>query len=219
MSETDVQQALIARALRREPAATRELVDLLSPVIARRVTTALWRRNPRRDFRTEAQDMTQEVFLALFSADGKALRAWDPARGSLTTFMGLLAQHQVSSILRTGKTSPWADDPTDTAHFETIGASGPTPESVVGSREQVGTLLHRVRARLSPDSIVLFQRLILDEEPIDELIAATGLSRDALYQRKTRFLRLVKEVAAEMDAPPVSETAATPRSSKGGASG
>jgi DNA-directed RNA polymerase specialized sigma24 family protein len=222
-SETDAQAAagdavaLITRALQREPSAVRALVDLLSPVIARRVTTALWRRDPRRDFRTEAKDMTQEVFVALFASDGKALRAWDPARGALTTFIGLLAQHQVSSILRTGKTSPWADDPTEAAAFDRLHASEPTPEAVIGSRERVTTLLERVRQRLSPEGLVLFQRLILDEESIDELAASTGMSRDALYQRKTRLLKLVREVAAEMDGL-VSEPAVTPRSSKGGVS-
>jgi RNA polymerase sigma factor (sigma-70 family) len=217
-SETEAQAALIARALRREPPAVRALVDLLSPLISRRVTTALWRRDPRRDFRTEAQDMTQEVFMSLFAGDGKALRAWDPTRGSLATFVGLLAQHQVSSILRTGRTSPWNDDPTEASAFERIDDAGPTPEAVIGSRERVTTLLDRVRQRLSPEGLLLFQRLILDEQSMDELAAATGMSRDALYQRKTRFLKLVREVAAEIDAPAVSEPAAGQRSSKGGVS-
>jgi DNA-directed RNA polymerase specialized sigma24 family protein len=217
-SETEAQAALIARALRREPAAVRALVDLLSPVISRRVTSALWRRDPRRDFRTEAQDMTQEVFLSLFAADGKALRAWDASRGSLAAFVGLLAQHQVSSILRTGKTSPWSDEPTEAGAFDRLGDVGPTPEAVIGSRERVTALLDRVRQRLSPDGLVLFQRVILEEETIDELAAATGMSRDALYQRKTRFLKLVREVAAEIDAPAVSDPAVGQRSSKGGVS-
>src|SRR4051794_3412218 len=99
MSEIEVQQQLIEAALAREPAAVRALVDLLSPVIERRVAAALWRRAPGRDIRVEVEDMTQEVFLALFAAGGKPLRAWDPGRGmSLPNFVGLLAQHQVASI-------------------------------------------------------------------------------------------------------------------------
>jgi RNA polymerase sigma-70 factor (ECF subfamily) len=217
LPETDPHAGLIAKALGREPAAVRALVDLLSPVIARRVSAALWRRSPGRDVQTEMQDITQEVFLSLFAADGKALRAWDPRRGlSLQNFVGLIAQHQVVSILRTGKRSPWPDDPTDAAILDGYQGTEPAADAVIGSREQLVTLLERVRGRLSPRGLELFQRMIIEEESIEELGAATGLSRDALYQWKTRLLRLVREISAEIEAPPVSDPAAPPRSSRGG---
>ena len=96
---------IINKALAHEPASVRALVDKLSPVIERRVAFTLWQRISRRDVRQEVKDMTQAVFLSLFEDDGKALRAWDPDRGSpLESFVSLLAH-------RPGDLDPpsWAD--------------------------------------------------------------------------------------------------------------
>lgn len=160
--------------------------------------------------------MSQDVFLALFQTDGKALRAWDPARGmSLESFVGLLAQHQVISILRNGRTSPWREEPTEIEHLEQIGATAATPESVVSSREDLRSLLDRLRENLSPRGMELFQRIIIDEEPIDNLMAATGLSRDAIYQWKTRLHRTIRVLAAETGTTAMSEKAPSLRIVKG----
>jgi DNA-directed RNA polymerase specialized sigma24 family protein len=220
MTDPQSQRELISKALSREPAAVRALIDQLSPVIERGVAAALWRRAPGRDIRTEVQDMTQDVFLSLFAGDGKALRAWDPERGmSLASFVGLLARHQVSSILRTGRTQPFRDEPTEAATLEALPDVGPAPDAVVGSREQVARLLERVRARLSPRGIELFQRLVVDEESLESLSETTGLSRDALYQWRSRFAKLVRQVSAEESATFLSESAPGPRTSKSGSRG
>lgn len=51
--------------------------------------------------------------VSLFTDQGRALRAWDPARGlSLENFVGFVAERQIASILRTAKRSPWTEDPT-----------------------------------------------------------------------------------------------------------
>jgi RNA polymerase sigma-70 factor (ECF subfamily) len=194
--------------LARDPAAVRALVDQLSPIIERRVAAALWRRTSTRDVRQELADMTQEVFLSLFAADGKALRAWDPARGlSLDKFVGMLAQHQVASILRNGRTSPWRDDPTEADQIDRL--VGPTAglDAVVGSREHLRALLDRLRASLSPRGLELFQRLIVDEEPVEVLCVATGMTREALYQWRSRLLRQVRELSAQIQAEPASDPA------------
>jgi DNA-directed RNA polymerase specialized sigma24 family protein len=220
MTDPQSQRELISKALSREPAAVRALIDQLSPVIERGVAAALWRRAPGRDIRTEVQDMTQDVFLSLFAGDGKALRAWDPERGmSLASFVGLLARHQVSSILRTGRTQPFRDEPTEAATLEALPDVGPAPDAVVGSREQVARLLERVRARLSPRGIELFQRLVVHEESLESLSGTTGLSRDALYQWRSRFAKLVRQVSAEESATFLSESAPGPRTSKSGSRG
>lgn len=220
MTEPQAQAELIGRALAHDPAAVRALVDLLSPVIGRRVAGALWRRAPGRDVRAEVEDMTQEVFLALFAGGGKALRAWDPARGmSLANFVGLLAQHQVSSILRTGRTQPFRDEPTEAATLERLPDVGPVPEAVVGTREEMSNLLARLRAQLSPRGLELFQRLIIDEEPIEAVVAATGLTRDALYQWRSRLAKLVRQLAAEEKSAGMSESGSSPRTSQTGSRG
>jgi hypothetical protein len=199
---------LVRRALGRDPRAVRALVDRLSPIIERRVSAALWRRSTTRDPRQELADMTQEVFLSLFAADGKALRAWDPARGlSLERFVGLLAQHQVASILRNGRVSPWRDDPTDADQIDRLVSPVVSVDVIVGSREHLRALLDRLRAELSPRGQELFQRLIVDEEPVEALCAATAMTREALYQWRSRLLRQVRELSSQIEAAPSSSEA------------
>ncbi|MES1205864.1 MAG: hypothetical protein ABUS79_08000 [Pseudomonadota bacterium] len=207
---------MIHEALAGNPASVRALVDRLSPVISKRVAATLWRLGGRRNVAQDAGDMVQDVFLALFQADGKALRAWDPARGmSLDNFVGLLAQHQVVSILRSGRTTPWREEPTENEHFERLGAPAATPEAVTSSREDLRALMDRLREGLSPRGLELFQRIIVDEEPLESLLATTGLTRDAIYQWKSRLFRTVRTLAAEAGVPPVSETPAKLRIVKG----
>jgi RNA polymerase sigma-70 factor (ECF subfamily) len=49
------------------------------------------------------EDLSQEVFLTLFSRDAHVLRSWQAERGSsLESFVGLVAERQVLSFLRGG---------------------------------------------------------------------------------------------------------------------
>jgi RNA polymerase sigma factor (sigma-70 family) len=207
-------QALIEQALGGDPASVRSLVDRLSPVIARRVSATLWRvkSNRQANVRQEAGDLIQDVFLALFQNGGKALRAWDPERGmSLDSFVGLLAQHQVISLLRSGRTCPWREDPSDMEEVQDIDSTAPTPEALFSSRENLSTLLERVRESLSPRGLELFQRMFIDEEPVEQLMATTRMTRDALYQWKSRLQRTIRTLASDLDVSNVSESAPAER--------
>jgi RNA polymerase sigma factor (sigma-70 family) len=208
-TEAEDFRGLIREALARDPVSVRALVERLSPVIERRVASTLWQRTSRRDVRQEVKDMTQAVFLSLFEDEGKALRAWDPARGSpLESFVALLAHRQVISILRRGRTTPWPDEPTDDAQLGAADAEGPSPEMVVASREHLRVLLDRIREDLSPEGLDLFQRLIVDEEPIEEVSGKVNKTQATLYQWKSRLLKRVRELSAEILAMPPSETPA-----------
>src|SRR5262245_25583265 len=97
---------LVARAARRDPAAARELVKLLHPVVQARVARVLWRTRGAagRDLRQEVEDMSQDVFAFLFQDGARALRAWEPERGlSLANFVGLLAERRTLSTLRSAR--------------------------------------------------------------------------------------------------------------------
>ena len=205
-TEVEDFRGLIGRALARDPASVRELVHRISPVIERRVASTLWQRTSRRDVRQEVKDMTQAVFLSLFEDEGKALRAWDPDRGSpFESFVALLAHRQVISILRRGRTSPWPDEPTEAARLEAAGDDAPAPEAVVASREHLHALLDRIREDLSPVGLELFQRLIVDEEPIQEVSRKFNKSEANLYQWKSRLLKRLRALSAEILATPTSE--------------
>jgi RNA polymerase sigma-70 factor (ECF subfamily) len=184
-----------------EPALTR-LVLLLTPVIQSRVARGLLLRRSGaaagRDVRQEVEDLSQEVFLVLFADGGKVLRSWQPERGlSLKNFVGLVAERQTASILRSGKRSPWKEDPTLPEGFDQA-APESGPEEIAASREQLRLLLHRLTEELSPLGRHLFDLLYLRELPFEEVVRQTKLSAGAVYAWRSRLRRLARRLLDEM---------------------
>ncbi len=194
------ERALLEQALAGDRAAARRLVTTLMPVVQARVARILVRRRGAsgRDVRQEVEDLAQEVFAALFADGGKVLRAWDPTRGlTLTNFCGLIAEREAASILRSGRRSPWTDAATELDELEKSLASVPDAEMRVSSREQLERLVDRLREALSPRGLELFHRLVVEEETVESVCAATGMSADAVYAWRSRIGKLVRKLAAE----------------------
>lgn len=193
-------------ALLGDEGALARLVRRLTPVVQARVARKLLLSRDRsggsRDVRQEVDDLTQEIFLILFADDGKVLRGWDPGRGlSLANFVGLVAERQTVSILRSGRRSPWRDDPTLSDELERI-ASPVETETAAASREVLGRLFDRLTEELSPLGRRLFDLLLVQETPVAEAVLATGLSADAVYAWRSRLRRLARNLLAELSEPP-----------------
>ncbi len=205
LRQKEIDQALAGD----EPALTR-LVDVLTPVIQARTARSLLMRQTGtcagRDIRQEVEDLTQEVFLVLFADGGKVIRSWNPERGlSFPNFVGLVAERQTASILRSGKRSPWTEDPTLTEELdEAAPQSG--PDQVAASREELRLLLHRLHEELSPLGRHLFDLLFLHDLAVPEVVDRTGMNPDAIYAWRSRLRRLANKLLAEM-----SETAPSSR--------
>lgn len=195
----DDEHESVRNALAGDAAAVRWLVRHLSPVIQARVARALLRRAfGGRSTRQEVEDMTQEVFVALFEDSGKVLRSWQPERGmSLANFIGLVAERQVTAILRSGRRSPWTEDPTLVEEMERPSDHALGPEARVASQQLLAVLLDRVRATLSPKGLDLFERLFVREESVEAVCAATAMSHDAVYAWRSRLGKLVRAFLAE----------------------
>jgi RNA polymerase sigma-70 factor (ECF subfamily) len=196
---------LVERALSGDRVSLRALLQRVSPVIQARAARALARRRGTsgRDPRQELMDMTQEVFVALLDADGKALRAWREDRGlSFENFVGLVADRQVASILRTGKRSPWTEDPVEADVMEHHVGEDTAGASAVASRDLLGAVLARLREELSPKMLHLFYALWVDERPIPELCEELGMQADAIYVARSRIAKRARAIAAELSASP-----------------
>ncbi len=199
----DEASALVARALRGDVAGARALVVHVLPIVQARIARVLARRSSRksRDARQEVEDLAQEVFASLFENDGRVLRAWDPARGlSLASFCGLIAEREAASILRSGKRSPWTEDATEAEDLERdVGAAeGGDVEVHVASREHLERLTDRLREELSPLGLEMFQRLIVEEEPVETVCQKTGMKADAVYAWRSRLGKLARKLAREL---------------------
>jgi RNA polymerase sigma-70 factor (ECF subfamily) len=194
---------LVRRALTGDPAALNELVAVLTPVIQARVTRTLLARRHRlaggRVVRQDVEDRSQDVFLALFSRDSRVLRDWQPRRGlSLQSFVGLVAERQVLSFLRSPRRNPWREDPS--LMDEELERESPEilPDDFVASRELFSLLLDRLREALSPLGWRMFELLFVQELSQAEVEAASGLSADAVYQWRLRLRRLARKLLAEV---------------------
>ena len=200
----ELTKALVAAALSGDERAIRDLLSDLTPVIQARVGRALLRRRglaQGRDVRQLLEDIVQEVFVELFRDDGRALRAWDPERGmGLRGFVGLVAEQRVAAILRSRRRNPWSEDLTVDEGAHDDAASGDDPEARLVSRQEIERLLDHVRCELSPLGLELFQRLILEEEPIASVCSRTGMSTSAVQAWSSRLKRLLRRLAAEIAA-------------------
>ena len=180
----------LAQALEGDPAAVRELVDELTPVIQARVARVLLRRAGGargRDVRQEIEDMTQDVFVALFRDGAKLLRAWDPERGmGLKGFVGLISEQQVAQVLRSRRRSPWTEDPTESSEIP-ADRSTHSVEAEVASKQLLERTLDDVRADLSPKGAALFELLLVEERSVDEVCETMEMKRDAVYAWRSRL--------------------------------
>jgi RNA polymerase sigma-70 factor (ECF subfamily) len=208
---------LVARAIARNPEAVRALVKSVGPVVHGRVAKALMRRRgargQRRDIAQEIEDLAQEVFLALFDDDARALRAWDPQRGPLGGFVALLTDHQVFSIFRSGRRRPWSDDLDVVAEPDAPASDRNNPERRVASKQALDALLDRLRAELTPKGFDLFTRLYVEEQAVETVCADLGMTADAIYAWRSRLAKVVKTMASTMNSEEMSEATAPVRTS------
>ena len=196
-------QEEVRRALAGDEPAQNRLVARLTPVIQRRVARGLLLRRvgaaSGRNVRQEVEDLTQDIFLVLFADGGKVLRSWEPERGlTLPNFVGLVAERQTASILRSGKRSPWKEDPTLPEDLEQTVALDSGPEEVTASREELRLLLSRLTEELSPLGRHLFDLLFLQDLPCEEVARQTNMSPDAVYKWRSRLRRLARRLLDEM---------------------
>jgi RNA polymerase sigma-70 factor (ECF subfamily) len=214
-------EAVVDRALARDAGAVRALVDSLTSVVQARVVRVLGRRagtRGGRSARQEMEDMAQEVFVALFADDARALRSWDRTRGlSLANYVGLIAEHQVASILRSGRRSPWTDEPTAVDVLADTVDDTARPEAHVASREEFGALLQRLRAALTPRGLHLFYALFVDDVAVATICEQMVMTEDAVYAAKSRILKVVRTVAEEMSRERRTEQTTAARAAGGGA--
>jgi RNA polymerase sigma factor (sigma-70 family) len=195
-------QALLERALSGDAEASETLVDGIAPIIQVRVARVLLRRHGQakgRDLRHELEDLVQEVFAALFSNGGRALRAWDPARGlGFAGFIGFLAEREVGMLMRTKKRNPWTEDPTMDTTLDTLAGVVESHEASVESRDLLRRLADRLTERLSPQGRHYFQLLYLENQPVKAIAEATGTSTDALYAWRSRLGKLLRQLHVEL---------------------
>lgn len=187
-------------ALDGDPVRVRVLVNEWIPIVQVRVARALLRRKaPCRDARQEVEDLSQDVFAALFAEDARVLRSWDPTRGlSLRNFVGLVAERHTGAILKSSRRNPWTESPAE--RFELDGHLGEDAglAPALESKEFLLTLFDLVQQALTPRGLGLFERLVVREETVEDVCQSTGMSVDAVYAWRSRLIKLTRRLGTEL---------------------
>ncbi len=195
---------VVRRALAGDPAARTSLVELLYRTVRWEIVRVLQRHAATgRDPNQEVDDLIQEVFCALFADDAKALRAWCPDGGrSVIRFVGWYARHQALAILRSGRRSPWVDDPTDFAGEGHEIADPGSIEDRVLDRDLLAKVLDRFYADATPRMVQMFVLLFVEQVEVEEICTATGLVRGAVYKWRERLKRRIGQIADALESEP-----------------
>ena len=195
--------ALVNRAVGGDKPTIRALVARVGPVVRTAVARVLYRYKAKargRDLATESEDMAQEALLTLFEDNAKVLGSWSPARGaSLETFVRIVAERTAFSILRSGKRSPFTEEPTDQDNFGEFASHAPSAERRAISQDALVRLHDRLKSQLTPRGYILFLRLFVEEGDVDVVARDLGIARDAVYAWKYRFAGALKGIAADLD--------------------
>lgn len=193
--------AALSAALDGDERSLSRLVAHLTPVVQARVARLLLRASKAegRALRQGVEDLTQEVFLALFAEDGKALRSWDARRGvPLRSFVGLIAERKAISILRSGRRNPQQETAVDPAALERPSADRGA-ERHIASRQLLRVLLQRMETELSPLGWRLFVLLFVEERSVAEIRREAALSTDAIYAWRSRLRRQAQRLRREIE--------------------
>lgn len=178
----------------------------LRPVIQARVTRVLLRYRGAARGRTvsqEVDDLVQQVFAGLFADGAKELRAHDPALGlGLAGFVGLVAERDALSLLRSRRQSPFTEEPTDGEALAGSAGAWPSPEREALDRELLRRVVETLRGELSAKGAAIFEMLVVEERPVEEVCAAMGMSTDAVYAWRSRIAKRARAIAKELSDSP-----------------
>lgn len=202
MLEASSETQVLSRALLGEPAYIRALLRHITPAVHASVARAMvaWTDTTPRNLAEEVRDQTQEVLGALFAERGRILRTWRPGRGcTLRSFVAIVARRRTISMLRTQCRNPWSQaliEPTQLAGMADV---GPSVED-----ELLAWDLRTKALALACDSLThqgrrMLRWLVVDQLSVAEVMRQGRMSRDAVYQWRSRVLRALRLAYAELD--------------------
>lgn len=177
----------------------RKLIAELLPTIHFCVGQILRRFGWRRRTREYVEDLTQEVLLSLFANDARALRAWDPARGSsFLGFVRMLTKHKVYAVLRSSR-RPWGTEDLHESEVRADVSDTTNLENRISSQQFAKKVFAAVELRLSDLGRQMFRWLIIEQRPVEEICALAEMKPGTVHVWRNRLLNLLREAARELE--------------------
>ena len=175
----------------RADALARALLVLLPPIAARELIP--WSGHYRRSPASLCEDIVQDVMLKLFAERGRVLRAWDPDRGlTLRGFLRRVVRFHVLQLFRSSVRNPWRDRLTE-SHSEVAGQDSDAILHQLWLWEVRDLLL----ADESEHGRALYVGLFVEHRSAEDVGEQNNMSRDAVYQWRSRFKRRAARLLAD----------------------
>jgi len=186
-SGVDEQPELVKRALAGENSAREELLVAHS----RKIYNLCYRFTGRT---SEAEDLTQEVFIKVF----QTLRTYDAAQGAFSTWLNRVARnHLVDHYRRTRKDRLTSSIDEDAVQIEARPSQSTSPTEQVESRER-RELLQAALGRLSPDmreAVILRDLQDLEYEEISQVLGVpVGTVKSRINRGRLELARVLKRM-------------------------
>lgn len=191
----------LSAVIRGEPGPVRAFVREFTPSLRAVIRRLLPRVTTHRE-----EDLLQELMVALFCEDARALRAWDPVGGrSLRTFLCVFAHRRVIDQLRRANRRE-REQPTEEQDLERFADGAQGSAAPAEAPPWLEPLMQRFRLEASAEDWEFLTQCFVDEIDVTELARRLNLSPAAVYQRrhrlKQRMLKLKEQVLAELPQPP-----------------
>lgn len=196
-SDLEREQALLERALQRDPASVRRLVRYLEPTLLLRANSLLG--YGRGGGREEAMDLVQAAWRELIRDEWRILRNWQPERRvRLRAYVGVVASNRMVSELRRMGSGP-EQRVTEPEELNRLAALVDSLEDRISDRQWLEVIVTELRSRLTGQGARAFEVLYLEELSIEEAARRTDLTKASLYSYRRRIKQLVRAIAAEID--------------------
>jgi RNA polymerase sigma factor (sigma-70 family) len=187
-SSSDPVTALLSRAFAGDRAAENQLARrILMPAIDAAASRYLFGEGKRR---FDKEDVVQEVLAHLYEQRWAKLRSFDPAKGTLISYVSSIVKHWLRDHSRRRPPPEPVDDP------ELLTDSGP------GEKAQLGQVMDRMLASLDEEQILLFRWVHLQGLERAEIAERLQISIEAAYKRIQRMETHVRASMVNPDAPP-----------------
>jgi RNA polymerase sigma-70 factor (ECF subfamily) len=139
-------------------------------------------------------DLVAEVWLALLRDDKRRLRLYDPARGSLARWLGLIAASCTIDRLRArGRALRLAELPPERLLVD----DSPGPDRGLETRERRWLARGALRALKSPERQFVLS-CFHDQRPPQELARELGVSINTVYSRKSKLCEKLRRIVARL---------------------
>ncbi len=192
-----IAEPLVAAALAGTADARDRLFTAYAPVVHGAIHRYLaFRGRGRTDL---ADDLTQEVFVALFEDDARRLRNFEGRNGcSFAGWLRVVAVRMTIDVLRRDRRLLSLDDdgPSMTELRRTLRSDAADPERAAEGADLAGRLRDAVAA-LGPKDRLLVELHLLRGASLPTVAATLGVTANAAYVRKSRVLERLRRLVGE----------------------